>query len=331
MNEKAFKEDISSTDESTILDNFVIVFNQLLVTEYESICKILDILWSSLKQLLGCPDQHDREAFQIYLSALLDPKRTIITRLNVIDKLPKYQYIQSKLNPDGKILTKLIETNAIQSIKRPNGNFLFLTPEGFGLLHSFRQSFALDNRYSPNGFVLRNFEKNLLTHYRHLIFDKIERLNAEPDLLSIREIGVVMFFFLNGSIGRERAFLLKLQDLNRAANCVAQAFDRKRQLTPEERINIRTRMFERDLSMIQEKVFNGIYNEDCYYIRPELAEKILEVVKKGLQEKSTNKQERKQQWDALKQEYEHWRTLFLGNDVGFHEKMREIELDVLFQ
>ncbi|MHA1386606.1 MAG: hypothetical protein ACTSR3_22870 [Candidatus Helarchaeota archaeon] len=300
-------------------------FSKISEPKYKNLVKILSYIWKNTKKILNCKKSDD-VCFEFFLDHVFHPKRTPAKRLSYIHDFPTMEDLKKLMEYDPDLIHELEKLKIISLFKFPDKTNILLNPEGYGLLKSLEQREPVDNKYSPNGFFLRSFEKLLINYYRDLIFEKIENLIPKKEIstLSLKEIGVLLFFFLNNSFSTETAFIRKNLEVNRSINCIATAFKQGYALTEEQRDTLNLRVLERDISTIQQKIDFGLYNEQSkYYIKPEMRDKIFNLIISSLKDKKTFIRN----WQGLKEEYQFWRPVLESNEICFFKKTNEIELE----
>ncbi|KKM21802.1 hypothetical protein LCGC14_1631770 [marine sediment metagenome] len=323
---------------TTVIDRIKKNYIQIDSERYNQIKEFLCLIWNKFKKIILIKEV-DYENYSEQLNTLIDfydPKKNPATRLKAIEKLPSYDIINEKINISKDQFQNMLELKIIYEIKRTSNNHLLLTPEGFIFYLALINSKNYDDIYRLNTFVIQNYEKMLFEKYREYVFEKFENLQIEEDIeinLSNKEIAILLFFLINGSIGEENMFKRNSMEVEIAINCIVQAFNKNIEMNEETRYNeeiVPIRILQRDLSTLQKKIRYAIYSEkSIYYLKVQEKDYVISSLRKVLENKERN--EMIGRWNNLIKEYNYWRPLLRQENVCFYDfnAVNSIEKDII--
>ena len=312
-------------DITNYFDNIKASFIEIPSDKYKFIKNMLMEYWMKITKLLKISNRKEKTQQQ-QLSEFLeyfDPKKTPSSRLKIIEKLPTFNETIEKYPQIEKEIELMIDIGIFFPITRSNTQYLLLTPEGLVFLFTLLDSKKYDDIVRLNTLILQKYEKIIYLKFRELLFSKFERLSIKEDEeipLSFKDIAIIAFFLVNGSIGKDKAFTREEQGTEKALNCIIQAFDKKIQLNDENRNNesiVPIRVLQSDLSILQKKIGYAIFNEkSIYYIKKNFVNFLYGILFKAINTKE--KLDLKSRWEYFLKEYEHWRPLFRQSDVCYY-------------
>ena len=320
---------------NTIIDSIKKHYSQIDSQIYSQIKEFLCSIWNKFQKVISIEEVKD-DNYSEQLNKLIDfydPKKNPATRLKFVEKLPSYDIINEGINISKDQYQNMLELNIIYEIKRTSSSHLLLTPEG---LIFYLALINYDNVYRLNTFVVQNFEKILFEKYREFVFEKFENLQIEEDIeinLSNKEIAILLFFLINGSIGEENLFKRSTMEVEIAINCIVQAFNNNIEMNEETRYNeeiVPIRILQRDLSTLQKKIRYAIYSEkSIYYLKVKERDYVISTLRKVLENKERN--EIIERWNNLIKEYNYWRPLLRQENVCFYDfnTVNIIEKDII--
>ena len=323
---------------TTVIDRIKKNYIQIDSERYNQIKEFLCLIWNKFKKIILIKEV-DYENYTEQLNTLIDfydPKKNPATRLKAIEKLPSYDIINEKINISKDQFQNMLELKIIYEIKRTSNNHLLLTPEGFIFYLALINSKNYDDIYRLNTFVIQNYEKMLFEKYREYVFEKFENLQIEEDIeinLSNKEIAILLFFLINGSIGEENMFKRNSMEVEIAINCIVQAFNKNIEMNEETRYNeeiVPIRILQRDLSTLQKKIRYAIYSEkSIYYLKVQEKDYVISSLRKVIENKERN--EMIGRWNNLIKEYNYWRPLLRQENVCFYDfnAVNSIEKDII--
>lgn len=323
---------------NTIIDRIKKNYIQIDSEIYSQIKEFLCSIWNKFKKIMSIEEVDDND-YSEQLNKLIDfydPKKNPATRLKFIEKLPSYDIINEKININKDQYQNMLELKIIYEIKRTSSSHLLLTPEGLIFYLALINSKNYDDVYRLNTFVVQNYEKMLFEKYREFVFEKFENLQIEEDIdvnLSNKEIAILLFFLVNGSIGEEKMFKRSSMEIEIAINCIVQAFNKNIELNEETRYNeeiVPIRILQRDLSTLQKKIRYAIYSEkSIYYLKVQEIEYLISTLRRVLENKERN--EMRGRWKNLIKEYNYWRPLLRQESVCFYDfnTVNIIEKDII--
>jgi len=319
---------------TSILDKIKKKYIQINAEKYERIINLLGFIWEEFKQILKIAKVENNN-YKLYIRELLnfyDPKKNPATRIKIIEKLPiKDKIFENKIINEAALI-ELLEFEVIYLIKRTNNEHLLLTPEGLIFYFALLKSKRYDDIYRLNTLLIQNYEKLLIQRFRDFIFEKLNlfQTKKEGTSLNYTDIGILLFFLVNGSIDKERAFTREDLRSERALNCVVQAFHRNKNFDEEDRTHCRIRVLQSDISLLQSKIGYVIHNEkSLYFLKSEDLSYLLKVLKDNFKKKES--EEIISRWDAFLKEYDYWRPLLRQNNICYYDKfeVKKLEAEIL--
>ncbi|MEJ2248664.1 MAG: hypothetical protein P8Y97_03270 [Candidatus Lokiarchaeota archaeon] len=287
--------------------------------KYNLISKFLKDYWKLIERELGISEDINNIEKLTKLLEYYDPKRTPATRLKILEDLPNIQEIEEKYDDFKEDLEKMIELGILYLINRINSKFLIITPEGLVFLFALEESKEYTDLYRLNTLIVEKYQKILFEKYREFVFEKFENLQIlekEISPFTNKDIGILLFFLVNGSIGKEQAFTRDIKGSEKALNCIVRTFHKNIELDEEKRNDetiVPIRILQSDLSTLQMKIGYAINNEEStYYIKESEASFIMDRLKETLEEK-------KQKRNKFLKEYNHWRPLLRQNKICHYD------------
>lgn len=312
----------------TILDKVKEEYIQIPLERFEKIKKFLTEYWDLIKINLKIKNKEEdnNESNLIELINYFDPKRTPGTRLNLIENLPSLEDIIQQNFEIEDDLIKMQKLFVLFKINRINNNYLVLTPEGLIFLLALEKSKKYDNYYRLNTLIIDNYQKLLFIKFREFIFEKFENLQIfkkETPAFTKKDIAILLFFLINGSISKKNAFKRDERGSEKALNCIVQAFHKNLILSEEDRDDgkvVPIRVLQSDLSVLQKRIgYAIIIEQGKYFIKPSEVLFIKTQLKKFFKEKIENKQDFISRWNSFKKEYNHWRPLLRENKICYYD------------
>ena len=174
--------------------------------------------------------------------------------------------------------------------------------------------------------IIDNYQKLLSIKFREFIFEKFENLQIikkETPAFNNKDIAILLFFLINGSISKKNAFRREGRGSEKALNCIVQAFHKNLILSEEERDDekvVPIRVLQSDLSVLQKRIGYAINIEQGkYFINPSEVLFIKTHLKKFFKEKMDKKQDFISRWNSFKEEYNHWRPLLRENKICYYD------------
>lgn len=305
-------------------DKIKVIYMQLSVEKYQLIKSLMKEYWDKVSELLKIPKEGEKipKSQIINYIKFFDPKKTPSSRLKIIESLPTSEKVIEN-NPQLKEELELMtDVGIFFPIVRSYKEYLLLTPEGLAFFFALLESKKYDNIYRLNTLILQNFEKIIYSEFRIFLFDKFKQLNIQKDKevsLGFKDIAIILFFLINGSIGETKAFTRDIKGTEKALNCIVHSFDKNVELTGELRDDeefVPIRILQSDLSLLQKKVGYPIYNEkSIYYIKENFADFLFKILKDTV--KSKDKVDLKSRWEKLIKEYNYWRPLFRQSNICY--------------
>ena len=249
-----------------------------------------------------------------------------------IEYLPTLKILQEKYEFPQSFFEELLKLGLCLKITRENESYMLLTPEGY----AFFEILDIDkdpngSRFRPSIKKAREIQKRLLLAYRFPFIKKISGYTLTLDTITLtkREIATVLFFVINGNIGKENLYDTQKQQILRAIpNYTIHAFKigKGRKLKKEEREKVVIRLFEKDLFFLSnEKLFSGINNEESKtFIQQKKFQIISELVKKSIKKQFDDFNMFKIYWEGLMDEYQYHRNILEESGVCYYKKSAEI-------
>lgn len=313
-------------DVATTLEKIKKNYLQISSKKYNLISKFLKDYWKLIERELGISEDINNIEKLTKLLEYYDPKRTPATRLKILEDLPNIQEIEEKYDDFKEDLEKMIELGILYLINRINSKFLIITPEGLVFLFALEESKEYTDLYRLNTLIVEKYQKILFEKYREFVFEKFENLQIlekEISPFTNKDIGILLFFLVNGSIGKEQAFTRDIKGSEKALNCIVRTFHKNIELDEEKRNDetiVPIRILQSDLSTLQMKIGYAINNEEStYYIKESEASFIMDRLKETLEEKKQKKEELIIRWNKFLKEYNHWRPLLRQNKICHYD------------
>ena len=314
----------------SVLDKIKENYLKIDVFTYNLLKKILSFLWEKSKNYLDIREKEENENYYQFNQYLkyFNPKKVPSTRLSLIECLPNLEELLTKFPNFKEELKNVLESQILLKIKRVNKNYLLLTPEGLIFIYSIKNSKKYDENFRLNTFIIQKFEKLLLKGYREFIFEKFYNLQITEEKtpsLNNKDIGILLFFIINGSIGEENSFRREGKRTERSINCIVQAFNKNIKFDDEKRMNdeiVPIRILQKDISLLQKKIGYSIHNENrIYYIKENSFQYILKRLKESFIEYQDESEinELKSRWEHFLREYNHWRPILRRHNMCFYD------------
>ncbi len=300
---------------------------QISNEKYIKIKALFDDYFDKICRLLKINNVKKEELDDVlvkFIKKTFDPKKAPQLRLKLIESLPTYHILIEKY-PRLEEDLNFMKTNEIfLPIRRSSEEYLLLTPEGAAFYIALLNSKKYENIYRLNTLILERIEKKIYYEYRYFLLDKFKQFNIQKEKdysLGNKDIAILLFFLINGSIGKERAFTRAGKGSEKALNCIVHAFDKNLEFTDELRNDERVvpiRVLQSDLSLLQKKIGYPIYNEkSTYFIKKNFENFLFNVLQKVVKKK--DKKDLKSRWDKLLKEYNYWRPILRQNNVCFYD------------
>lgn len=318
----------------SLLDNIKKKFIQLNESDYEKILSLLGLIWDNFKTHLIIKESEDN-IYENQIDGLIDfynPKKNPATRIKIIESLPSMSKILADEIIDKKQLLDLLQVSILYIVKRVNKEYLLLTPEGLIFYFALLDSRKYDDIYRLNTKLIQNYEKYFLNKLREFIFEKFRLLQTKKEgvVLDFKDMGILLFFLVNGSIDEEKAFTREDIRSERALNCVVHSFHVNKELTEEERINYRIRVLQSDVSLLQNKIGYVVHNkESTYFLKSIDLPYIYTILKETIKVK--NKKQLISRWKSFQKEYNYWRPILRQNNICFYDRfeVEKMEKEIL--
>ena len=318
----------------SILDDIKKKYIQIDLDKYERIKNLLELIWEKFKQISevnGIPEENYNEQINNLLD-FYNPKKNPATRIKIIENLPSKAKLLEEDIINEEEVEELHKNNIIYIIKRTDNDYLLLTPEGLIFYFALVNSKNYDDIYRLNTLLIQNYEKYLLNNLRNFIFKKFDLFHTKREgvNLNFKDIGILLFFLVNGSIDKQKAFTREDLRSERAINCVVQAFYKNKEFNEEKRSKIRIRVLQSDVSLLDSKLGYVIHNKkSTYFLRSKDLPLLLNILKENI--RSQKKEEIISRWNSFLKEYDYWRPLLRQNNICFYDRfeVKKIEEEIL--
>lgn len=227
----------------TILDKVKEEYIKIPIEKYENIRKFLKEYWDLIKNKLKIENKEgvNEETQLNELINYYDPKKTPATRLNLIENLPPLEDVIQQNSELENDLEKMLELNILFKIDRINNKYLLMTPEGLIFLFALEKSRKYDYQYRLNTLLIENYQKLLYEKFREFIFEKFGNLQIiKKDIPNFtnKDIAILLFLLINGSISKEKAFNREKRGSEKALNSIVQAFHKNLEFSEEDFQNL---------------------------------------------------------------------------------------------
>ncbi len=186
-------------------NNKLPLLNAMPINYAESLKKILASIWNSeCKRLHIASDYKDGLAQLI--DALFDPKKKLSVIAITIDSLPDASGIIQDLTFLSPTLEELEEQGFIRLIQTRTAKKVTVTPEGLTLLDLLETAHHSGTQCYLDPDILAQRLSELLGLYNQKMSHHLVRLEkSRHERISMAEVGLLLFFLVNGSIGEENA------------------------------------------------------------------------------------------------------------------------------
>ena len=320
------------------LDNIKRNYIQIQLEKYDILKNFLQNIWIETKKLLKIKDK-EKSNYIMLITELLEyynPKRTPASCLKIIEKLPSLKDIEALNIITEEDLRKLDELKIIYIIKRADNEFPLLTPEGLIFYFALIESKKYNDLYRLNTLIIQKYEKLLLNKFRNFILEKFINFQITKDetpSLSKKDVGIILFFLVNGSVDENKAFTRESKDSEKALNCIIQAFNEDLDMNDEFRNDLKIvpiRILQSDISVLDKKMRYPFHNEkSIYYLKSKHLNFVLKTLKKAVE--LIEFDEIKSRWEHFMKEYNYWRPLLRQNKVCYydHRQVEKIEREIL--
>lgn len=327
-------------DFETILDKIKEEYIQISEKQFNRLINFLKDYWNQTKQNLNIQydDSDENVKLLTELIKYFDPKKTPATRLSLINNMPPIEDIinsNEDIEEDLDIMQKL---RILFRVERINNQYLIITPEGLIFLFALENSKKYDDNYRLNTLLIDKYEKFLFKKYREFIFEKFENLQIikkETPIFTNKDVGILLFFLINGSIRKKNAFNRQKRGSEKALNCVVRVYHKDIELTEEDRDDekiVPIRVLQSDLSVLQKKIGYAInIEEGQYFIKESEDIFIKEQLKMFLREKRDKKKDILSRWNKFKREYNHWRPILRENKICYYNYQIQEEIEEFIQ
>lgn len=318
----------------SILDKIRSQYIQINLDKFVRIKNLLGLIWEQfqLNSNINSTIHGDYEEQITLLLDFFDPKKNPNTRIKVIEQLPSKARILEENIIYEEDIEELYNNNVLYIIERTNIEYLLLTPEGLVFYIAIINSKRYDDVYRLNSLIIQNYEKFLLNNFRKFIFKKFDLYQTKKEgiILNFKDIGIILFFLVNGSIDKDKSFTRDDINSEKALNCAIHAFFENEEFDEEKRSKVRIRILQSDISLLNSKIGYIVYNEkSTYYLRSKDLPFLLKILKENI--KSKKKKEILSRWHFFLKEYEYWRPLLRQNNICFYDRfeVKKIEHEIL--
>ena len=270
------------------------------VTEIETLRKI----WKNQKYMMNLPEDRGL-ALKMVLEEIFNPRRKRSSLLELTNRLPI-------LNDFSKEDVKTLERQGyIISIHTALGNRLTITPEGI---------IAIEE-YDTDAQLGENFRKIAYDSYRKHCFHKIERLRKKEDLKP-KHIGILLFFLLNGSIGKKKSYKVRSYEDSLCLEKIVRSYISEEYTEIEDNYALKYFLVE------AKRILGDVaFNKKPYYY---LKEKTLDYVLESIQNQANQDRAFKKRWNRLKRAYRENITFLRMRENSYYTTSWEMELDSKF-
>jgi len=307
-------------------------YSEITTKEYDRLTEFLNLLWENVKKILRISATEESKIILDLFEKFYHPKKLPTTKLKILEQLPVKKFYIKNTSISNADLDKLKENQIYQSISRGDDEYLIITPEGYGFFVALKNSKQYDNKFRLNSWIIKNYEKFISNIYREITFEKILKLETKKDgKIGLKEVAIILFFLINGSINKDAAFHRENTELDRAINSIVQAFLQNKNFSDSDRYNekiVPLRILHRDIPTLNEQMGYPIYNnKGKYYIKSEMEkERIVKRIKTAIRQ-IQKPAEIWERWHAFKKEYEHWRYILRQNSVCFYDQKNEFMIE----
>jgi hypothetical protein len=243
------------------------------ITEIEILRKI----WKNQKHMMNLPEDRGL-ALKMVIEEIFNPSRKRSSLLELTNRMPI-------LNDFPKEDVKNLERQGyIISIPMALGNRLTITPEGIITI----EGYGKDVQHGEN------FEKIAYDSYRKHCFHKIERLRKKEDLKP-KHIGILLFFLLNGSIGKKKSYQVRSYEDSLCLEKIVRSYMTDEHITIEDNYALKYFLVEAK-RILGDIAFN---RKPHYYLKEETLDYVLDSIRNQVKGDAAFKE----RWARLKREY----------------------------
>lgn len=177
-----------------------------LKKEYaHSLRVVLGEIWRLERESLALAPTYP-ESLEQLVDALFDPKKKLSAIAGKVELLPNVSALSTLLISAKSSLEELRDRGLLWLIQTRRAKKVTITPEGLILLDLLASAHLRGNHYYLDADLLGQKLSKLLDMYGAKMLSqlaKVERSYREE--LNMAEVGLLLFFLINGSIGEEQA------------------------------------------------------------------------------------------------------------------------------
>lgn len=165
--------------------------------------KALTRVWQLECRSLNIALNHPDNLVQL-VDALFDPKKKLSAIMNRVKSLPDLEGIVSEFDHWGLSPKDLEAQGFLRIIHTRTTEKITMTPEGLIFLGLLDTAHSSGDYYYLNPDLLAQRLADLLSLYSTKMSSQLSRLEkSHREKLSMAEVGLLLFFLINGSIGEE--------------------------------------------------------------------------------------------------------------------------------
>ncbi len=284
----------------------------------ESVKRILAGIWSSECERLHVSSDYKAGLVQL-INTLFDPKKKLSAIAITIDSLPDTTAIIQDLNSLSPTLEELEDQGFLRIIHTRTAKKVTITPEGLTLLDLLETAHYSENHYYLDPDILAQRLSQLLGLYSQKISHHLVRLEkSQYARINMAEVGLLLFFLVNGSIGEENACKNVDSETAQTIETIVRSF-------PGDSVAKRNELHWRGwyLTEANRKLGGVIVNQEpLYYLKPNAVSLVEDEVCSRVTKDANSYSSFLNGWQRLIKAYQKGRSLLEKQAIGHYSQSR---------
>lgn len=284
----------------------------------ESVKKILGNIWH-----LECERLHLSRGYETGLveltDALFDPKKKLSAVAITVERLPDASSIFPDFQALPPTLEELEEQGFLRLVRTRKGKKLTLTPEGLVLLDLLETAHYSGSHCYINADLLAQRLSELLGLYNGKLSYHLFRLEKSLlDRINMAEVGLLLFFLINGSVGEENACRNVDPETAQTVETIVRSF-------AGDSMGKRTELHWRGwyLTEANRKLGGVIVNQEpIYYLKPSAVSLVEDEICARVTEDAKSYSFFLNGWQRLIGAYQKGRSLLEKQSIGHYSQSR---------
>ncbi len=284
----------------------------------ESVKRILASVWTLESKRLHLSSDYKAGLVQL-INTLFDPKKKLSAIAITVDGLPDSAAVVQDLNSLSPTLEELEDQGFLRIIHTRSEKKVTITPEGLVLLDLLETPHYSGSYCYLDPDILAQRLSELLGLYSQKISHHLIRLEKSHHArINMAEVGLLLFFLVNGSIGEENA-------CNNVDSETAQTIETIVRSFLGDRVAKRNELHWRGwyLTEANRKLGGVIVNQEpIYYLKPNAVSLVEDEVSARVTEDANSYSFFLNGWQRLIEAYQKGRSLLEKQAIGHYSQSR---------